>query len=228
MHKYCSLSKPCPPQQVHFIVNNLSTANLPSKGSALKDLLPKEFWPWFANYMVVKRAAQARPPAHAAPACDALVAALPLCSRHVSVANLSRPLCIRDISLTNLVLCYYSQEPNFHGLYLALLDKLGDKKLTESLVATTHKYIRILLASDRIKTHTSERSLLKNLGTWCVSNAFFPRYLRQGVIVRSVITQQRRHLAPQTTCIFSDRAPDIHARLHILATSTSHSCAASC
>jgi CCR4-NOT transcription complex subunit 1 CAF1-binding domain len=61
------------------------------------------------------------------------------------------------------------QEPNFHGLYLALLDKLGDKKLTESLVATTHKYIRILLASDRIKTHTSERSLLKNLGTWCVS-----------------------------------------------------------
>lgn len=34
-------------------------------------------------------------------------------------------------------------------------------------MATTHKYIRILLASDRIKTHTSERSLLKNLGTWC-------------------------------------------------------------
>lgn len=58
------------------------------------------------------------------------------------------------------------QEPNFHGLYLALLDKLGDKKLSESLVATTHKYIRILLASSRIKTHTSERSLLKNLGTW--------------------------------------------------------------
>lgn len=46
------------PAQVHFIVNNLSTANLESKGNALKDLLPKEFWPWFANYMVVKRAAQ--------------------------------------------------------------------------------------------------------------------------------------------------------------------------
>lgn len=36
-------------------------------------------------------------------------------------------------------------------------------------MATTHKYIRILLASTRIKTHTSERSLLKNLGTWCVA-----------------------------------------------------------
>lgn len=44
--------------QVHFIVNNLSTANLESKSRDLKDLLPKEFWPWFANYMVVKRAAQ--------------------------------------------------------------------------------------------------------------------------------------------------------------------------
>ena len=59
-----------------------------------------------------------------------------------------------------------AQEPNFHTLYLALLDKLGDSKLGASLVATTHKYIRILLASGRIKTHTSERSLLKNLGTW--------------------------------------------------------------
>ena len=37
-------------------------------------------------------------------------------------------------------------------------------------MATTHKYIRILLASDRIKTHTSERSLLKNLGTWCAQS----------------------------------------------------------
>ena len=42
-----------------------------------------------------------------------------------------------------------------------------DAQLAEQLVLTTHKYIRILLASLRIKTHTSERSLLKNLGTWC-------------------------------------------------------------
>ena len=34
------------------------------------------------------------------------------------------------------------------------------------LVATTYKYVRILLASERIITHTSERSLLKNLGSW--------------------------------------------------------------
>ena len=49
-----------PHAQVHFIVNNLSTANLEAKGNALKELLPREFWPWFSNYMVVKRAAQVR------------------------------------------------------------------------------------------------------------------------------------------------------------------------
>ena len=68
-HIYCSLGNLCSLQQVHFIVNNLSTANLPNKGGALKDLLPKEFWPWFANYMVVKRAAQVHPPAHATRIC---------------------------------------------------------------------------------------------------------------------------------------------------------------
>lgn len=34
------------------------------------------------------------------------------------------------------------------------------------LVTTTYKYVKILLASERIKTHSSERSLLKNLGSW--------------------------------------------------------------
>ena len=46
--------------QVHFLINNLSTANLDSKSETLKDVLPREFWPWFSNYMVVKRAAQVR------------------------------------------------------------------------------------------------------------------------------------------------------------------------
>lgn len=104
--------------QVHFVVNNLSTSNLETKSKTLQGVLLLVFWPWFSNYMVVKRAAQ---------------------------------------------------EPNFHTLYLALLDKLGEdsgSSLGPTVVATTHKYIRILLASPRIQTHASERSLLKNLGTW--------------------------------------------------------------
>ncbi len=35
-----------------------------------------------------------------------------------------------------------------------------------SQVRTTIKYVRVLLASDRIKIHSGERTLLKNLGQW--------------------------------------------------------------
>lgn len=81
-HTYCGRTRVLLAVQVHFIVNNLSTANLPSKGGALKDLLPKEFWPWFANYMVVKRAAQVRPPCRRHPC---------MCSVGCSAAALQPP-----------------------------------------------------------------------------------------------------------------------------------------
>ncbi len=50
------------PQQVQdkvgFIVNNLSAANLDAKARELRGVVTPDMWPWFANYMVVKRAAQ--------------------------------------------------------------------------------------------------------------------------------------------------------------------------
>jgi CCR4-NOT transcription complex subunit 1 len=44
--------------KIGFMVNNLSHQNLEQKAEDLKKLLNAENWPWFANYMVVKRAAQ--------------------------------------------------------------------------------------------------------------------------------------------------------------------------
>lgn len=41
-----------------FLINNLSASNMEQKAKELKELLTEEFWPWFCNYMVVKRAAQ--------------------------------------------------------------------------------------------------------------------------------------------------------------------------
>ena len=49
---------------------------------------------------------------------------------------------------------------------LQLADAIGDKALARALVETTYKYVRILLRSERIKTQSGERSLLKNLGSW--------------------------------------------------------------
>jgi hypothetical protein len=47
-----------------------------------------------------------------------------------------------------------------------LADAIGDRALGAALVETTYKYVRILLRSERIKTQSGERSLLKNLGSW--------------------------------------------------------------
>ena len=44
--------------KIGFLINNLSAANLEQKAKDLGGLLSEEQWPWFCNYMVVKRAAQ--------------------------------------------------------------------------------------------------------------------------------------------------------------------------
>ncbi|KAK8770607.1 hypothetical protein V5799_012928 [Amblyomma americanum] len=42
--------------KVAFIINNLSQMNLPQKTEEFKEVVKEEFWPWFAQYMVMKRA----------------------------------------------------------------------------------------------------------------------------------------------------------------------------
>ncbi|KAK9805719.1 hypothetical protein WJX73_001907 [Symbiochloris irregularis] len=59
-----------------------------------------------------------------------------------------------------------AQEVNHHKLYINLIDSLSERELFKQLLATSYKYIRILLASEHIKTKSGERSLLRNLGSW--------------------------------------------------------------
>lgn len=67
-----------------------------------------------------------------------------------------------------LVVKRISAQPNFHSLYLAFLDNLGDygKSLILSILSSVYLNIGKLLRSPKITTSTSERSLLKNLGSW--------------------------------------------------------------
>lgn len=44
------------------------------------------------------------------------------------------------------------QEPNFHVLYLELMEQMNKPMMDKHLASTTFKYIKILLRSDRIKT----------------------------------------------------------------------------
>jgi CCR4-NOT transcription complex subunit 1 len=101
--------------KVHFIFNNLSTANLEQKVKELHDLVLVDFHPWLAQYIVVKRA---------------------------------------------------SIEPNFHMLYLSFLERIKNNKLVKMVQRTSYENIKVLLQSDKITVSSSERSLLKNLGSW--------------------------------------------------------------
>uniref|UniRef100_A0A1J3EG21 CCR4-NOT transcription complex subunit 1 n=1 Tax=Noccaea caerulescens TaxID=107243 RepID=A0A1J3EG21_NOCCA len=42
--------------KVSFIINNISIANIESKGKEFAEILPQQYYPWFAQYMVMKRA----------------------------------------------------------------------------------------------------------------------------------------------------------------------------
>lgn len=124
---------------VHMVFNNVSHANLDAKVRDISPLLREEHFPWFANYLVVKR---------------------------------------------------ISTQPNFHSLFLAFLEKLGSAEdgetqqgapgnsrrssqltrrtrlLHKAVVGAVYHNIAKLLRSNKITTSTSERSLLKNLGSW--------------------------------------------------------------
>jgi len=69
-----------------------------------------------------------------------------------------------------LVVKRISTQPNFHSLYLAFLEKLGaddsQQKLLRCVITAVFHNIAKLLRSSKITTSTSERSLLKNLGSW--------------------------------------------------------------
>ena len=50
------------------------------------------------------------------------------------------------------------QEPNFHVLYLELMEQMNKPMMDKHLASTTFKYIKILLRSDRIKTQVGAAS----------------------------------------------------------------------
>jgi CCR4-NOT transcription complex subunit 1 len=67
-----------------------------------------------------------------------------------------------------LVVKRISTQPNFHSVYLAFLDHLGDygRGLIDAILSSVYLNVGSLLRSPEITTSTSQRSLLKNLGSW--------------------------------------------------------------
>jgi len=65
-----------------------------------------------------------------------------------------------------LVVKRASIEPNFHSLYISLLDAIELPLLIKYVIHETYANIYFLLNSKKCATSSSERTLLKNLGTW--------------------------------------------------------------
>ncbi|KAI7893233.1 CCR4-Not complex component, Not1-domain-containing protein [Mucor mucedo] len=65
-----------------------------------------------------------------------------------------------------LIVKRISLEPNNHELYVHLLDAMQNKVLVSHVLAETFSNILILLNSEKTISNSSERSLLKNLGSW--------------------------------------------------------------
>ena len=59
-----------------------------------------------------------------------------------------------------------SIEPNFHGLYIAFLNRMNSSVLNKQVVHFTLENLRVLLNSEKTVSSSSERALLKNLATW--------------------------------------------------------------
>ncbi|RUS19853.1 hypothetical protein BC937DRAFT_86816 [Endogone sp. FLAS-F59071] len=65
-----------------------------------------------------------------------------------------------------LVVKRASIEPNYHQLYLLLLEALETPQLYRHVLHETYANIKILLNSGKTVQSSSERALLKNLGSW--------------------------------------------------------------
>lgn len=65
-----------------------------------------------------------------------------------------------------LIVKRISIEPNNHELYVLVLDTVNSKLLNAHVLSETFSNILILLNSEKTISNSSERTLLKNLGSW--------------------------------------------------------------
>ncbi|CCW62996.1 unnamed protein product [Phytomonas sp. EM1] len=102
-------------EQMNFLIGNTDMHKLESNAKELSQLLRPEYYEYFADYLVVKRAAL---------------------------------------------------EPNYHSIYIELVAKLNSKVLDRALRVATVAAVKRLLVSDTFRTESSDRVLLRNLGSW--------------------------------------------------------------
>ncbi|CAF1714938.1 unnamed protein product [Brassica napus] len=126
--------------KIYFIMNNVSAANVESKGKEFSEILSIQYYPWFAQYMVIKR---------------------------VSTEQQFHDLYLKFLDKVNsqqlykeiVQASYENCKVTFSKVCCAVFILLGHQSLITFL-------FQVLLGSALIKSDSEERSLLKNLGSW--------------------------------------------------------------
>lgn len=121
----------------------------PRQVKELKAIVATDYWPWFANYLVVKRAAQVGSP------CPQLQGCLGICFPSGSTCSGCAAWGCKHSQMHSPLLCTRStslrppppprlppQEPNFHHTYVQLVDRWGERRMRDTLVQTTVHYIK--------------------------------------------------------------------------------------
>jgi hypothetical protein len=92
----------------------------------------------------------------------------------------------------------------------------GERRLRDTVVTTTVHYINVMLASPKLRSITSERTLLKNLGAWLgkltlaqnkpVLQVGGLRELLAGIVARPVGHTTRHCMSRARCCHAASRA----------------------
>jgi CCR4-NOT transcription complex subunit 1 len=155
--------------RVHFVMNNMTTDNLDSRAAELRDRVLPDFLAWFANYVVVKRAAQEA-------------------NFHRLYISLLDVFADRELfRLMSKTTMYYVKVRPGQAAGAALSGALRGAQLLKRhsgaeaplrpsasaahlapdlLTCAALLVAQVLLYSERILKESNDRALLKNLGTW--------------------------------------------------------------
>lgn len=116
-----SIEAPPPKTQdrILFIINNLSVGSIETKSKQFSEILKERFYTWFAKYLVIKR-------------WETFIDQLHI---EVDIFFLSE----FDTDYVNRA----SMEPNFHMLYINLLEKCNSKQLIKKIVQETYENCKV-------------------------------------------------------------------------------------
>uniref|UniRef100_A0A452Y211 CCR4-NOT transcription complex subunit 1 CAF1-binding domain-containing protein n=2 Tax=Aegilops tauschii subsp. strangulata TaxID=200361 RepID=A0A452Y211_AEGTS len=126
--------------KVFFMIYNMSTDNIEAKGFEFYEVLMEQYYPWFAQYMVMQR---------------------------VCIDPNFHDICLMFLHKVNSpVLDMEIRKATYANCKVILTLRATYERYKNNFQVLFCLFMQILLRSDIIKSCSGERTLLKNIGSW--------------------------------------------------------------